>query len=186
MKRIVTTIMSATLITGIAPTIAVNATPQPTTKTTKVVKLTAKQKKALVHQRKVKDANVLRVKLVTAAKKRLKGRGRYVAGASSAWRFDCSGFTKYLYKSVLKKNIPHYSGAQMRQSKRINKRNLRPGDLLFWGRSGSQHVSMYIGKGKMIGANNPRSNVVIESINAPWWRSKYAGAGQPSKKLLAR
>lgn len=119
----------------------------------------------------------LRTKLVREAKKRLGGRGQYVAGASSAWRFDCSGFTKYLYRKVLKRNIPHYSGAQKRSTRSIAKRNLKKGDLLFWGPGGSQHVSMYIGGGRMIGANNPRRDVVIEKINAPWWRNKYAGSG---------
>jgi uncharacterized protein HemX len=27
-----------------------------------------------------------------------------------------------------------------------------------------------------IGANNPRSDIKIESVNAPWWRNLYAGA----------
>ncbi|MFZ1362451.1 MAG: C40 family peptidase [Candidatus Nanopelagicales bacterium] len=136
-----------------------------------------KERKARILKRKIVKVKSQRKALVRQAKKRLRGRGQYVAGASSAWRFDCSGFTKYLYKKVLRKNIPHYSGAQMRKLKRVSKRNLKPGDLLFWGRGGSQHVSMYIGRGKMIGANNPNRDVVIESINAPWWRNKYAGAG---------
>lgn len=140
-----------------------------------------KERKALILKRKIAKVKSQRKELVRQAKKRLHGRGQYVAGASSAWRFDCSGFTKYLYKKVLGKNIPHYSGAQMRKLKRVSKRNLKPGDLLFWGSNGSQHASMYIGRGKMIGANNPRRDVVIESINAPWWRYKYAGAGTFSK-----
>lgn len=120
----------------------------------------------------------LRKQLVKYAKSKL-GRGQYVAGASSEWAFDCSGFTKQIYKKVAKINIPHYSGAQlhMRRGERVyNRKKLLPGDLLLWGSNGSQHVSMYIGNGKMIGANNPRRDVVIESIYSGYWAPRYAGA----------
>lgn len=126
-------------------------------------------------KRAIKAENT-RNRLVKVAKAKKRSGAQYVAGASSATRFDCSGFTKYLYKSVANKYLPHYSGAQMRKGQRVSRNNLKKGDLLFWGPGGSQHVSMYIGKGKMIGANNPRSDIQVESINAPWWRNKYAGA----------
>lgn len=119
----------------------------------------------------------LRNRIVKYAKSR-KGRGQYVAGASSAWRFDCSGFTKQVYRAAARISIPHYSGAQlnMRRGIRVSKRNLLPGDILAWGSNGSQHASIYIGHGKMIGANNPSRDVVIEPINSGYWSPRYAGA----------
>lgn len=122
-------------------------------------------------------AKDMRARIVKFAKSR-QGRGQYVAGAESSWAFDCSGFTKVVYKKVAKINIPHYSGAQlnMRRGQRVSKKNLLPGDILAWGSNGSQHVSIYIGKGKMIGANNPRRDVVIEPINSSYWAPRYAGA----------
>ena len=127
-------------------------------------------------QKRAAKAKKTRKRLVKVAKAKKRSGAQYVAGASSSRRFDCSGFTKMLYKKVAGKYLPHYSGAQMRKGKRVSKKNLKKGDLLFWGPGGSQHVSMYIGKGRMIGANNPRSDVKVESSNAPWWRNKYAGA----------
>lgn len=144
-------------------------------------KLAIQKRKQQRLQRLIIRTKAQRRELVRQAKRRLNGRGQYVAGASSAWRFDCSGFTMYLYKKVLRKNIPHYSGSQMRSLKRISKRNLKPGDLMFWGPGGSQHASMYIGRGKMIGANNPRRDVVIESINNSYWKPRYAGAATFSR-----
>ena len=64
----------------------------------------------------------------------------------------------------------------MRRGQRVSKSNLLPGDILAWGSNGSQHVSIYIGKGKMIGANNPSRDVVIEPINNSYWAPRYAGA----------
>ena len=121
-------------------------------------------------------ANRARASLVRVA---LSQKGeRYVAGASGPNRFDCSGFTMYVYKKATGRYLPHYSGAQMRKAKRVSRKHLKPGDLLFFGPGGSQHVSMYIGKGKMIHATNPRSGVRIDSINMGYYKARYAGAGR--------
>ncbi|MEI2643695.1 MAG: C40 family peptidase [Candidatus Nanopelagicales bacterium] len=107
-----------------------------------------------------------------------KRSARYVAGASGPWAFDCSGFTMWVYKRATGKSLPHYSGAQMHRAKRVSRKHLMPGDLLFFGPGGSQHVSMYIGKGKMIHATNPRSGVRVDSINMGYYRARFAGAGR--------
>lgn len=135
--------------------------------------LTEEQRRA----RRAERARLLRRQLVRVAL--LKSRtASYVYGATGPRSFDCSGFTMWLYRTVAHRNLSHYSGAQMRQTRRVNPRHLLPGDLLFWGPGGSQHVSMYIGRGRMIGANNPSSGIRIESIRASWWQGKLAGAGR--------
>ena len=139
--------------------------------------LTPAQIKAAKLAKRAAWAKDMRKRIVKFAKSR-QGRGQYVAGAESSWAFDCSGFTKVVYQRVAKINIPHYSGAQLnlRRGLRVSKSNLLPGDILAWGSNGSQHVSIYIGKGKMIGANNPSRDVVIEPINNSYWAPRYAGA----------
>lgn len=87
----------------------------------------------------------------------------------------CAGFTAWAYEPYRK--LPTYSGAQWNRGRHIYKRsNLKPGDILLYGPRGTQHASIYIGNGKQIGANNPRAGVVIDSINSPWWKPRYAGA----------
>jgi cell wall-associated NlpC family hydrolase len=103
---------------------------------------------------------------------------RYISGRSGPGAFDCSGLTKYVYKKAAGKELPHYSGAQMRKARRVSTKNLKPGDLLFYGRGGSQHVSMYIGNGKMVHATNPRSGVRVDSIHMGYYKSRFAGAGR--------
>ncbi len=121
-------------------------------------------------------ANRARSSLVRVA---LNQKGeRYVAGASGPNSFDCSGFTMWVYKTALGRYLPHYSGAQMDRARRVSPRNLKPGDLLFYGAGGSQHVSMYIGKGKMIHATNPSSGVRVDSIRMGYYRARFAGAGR--------
>ncbi|MCU0299248.1 MAG: C40 family peptidase [Candidatus Nanopelagicales bacterium] len=143
---------------------------------TKTKKKTKAQKKREKRIRAKKRANRQRSSLVRVA---LNKRGKqYVAGAAGPNSFDCSGFTQYVYKKATGKYLPHYSGAQMNKARRVSKNNLKPGDLLFYGSNGSQHVSMYIGKGKMIHATNPRTDVRIDSVNNAYWRGRFAGAGR--------
>jgi cell wall-associated NlpC family hydrolase len=134
------------------------------------------QKKRAKRLRQKKRANRARSSLVRVGLNQL-GK-QYVAGAAGPSRFDCSGFTQYVYKKATGKYLPHYSGAQMNRARRVSTRNLKPGDLLFYGRGGSQHVSMYIGKGKMVHATNPRTDVRIDSVNNGYWRGRFAGAGR--------
>ena len=66
----------------------------------------------------------------------------------------------------------------MNKARRVGKKHMKPGDLLFFGPGGSQHVAMYIGKGKMVHATNPRTDVRIDSVNNGYWRGRFAGAGR--------
>jgi len=171
------TAATSTPVTGtVAPAVAPAAPAKP--KLTSAQIRAAKQR-ARARAKHLRAVNT-RKRLVRFAKTRLHHRGQYVAGASSNWRFDCSGFTKMVYKHVTGINLPHYSVSQWRakRAQKVSKRHLLPGDILVWGPGGSQHASMYIGGGKMIGANNPRSDVAINSINDSYWRPRYAGAAR--------
>jgi cell wall-associated NlpC family hydrolase len=170
------------LITATA--VQATPTPQPTVQTTSTTPAKAQLSKKQLRAKKLREqrkrqkqrANRARSSLVRVA---LNQRGeQYVAGAAGPNRFDCSGFTQYVYKQATGKYLPHYSGAQMNKARRVGKKWLKPGDLMFFGPGGSQHVSMYIGKGKMIHATNPRTDVRIDSINNGYWRGRFAGAGR--------
>lgn len=132
-------------------------------------RLTSREKRLAVLEEK-------REKVVDIALRKKK-TARYVYGASGPHSFDCSGFTQWVYSKV-GETLSHYSGAQMRETKRVKRENLLPGDLLFYGPGGSQHVAMYIGHGKQIGANNPRVGVVVEPLRSGYWATRFAGAGR--------
>ncbi len=104
----------------------------------------------------------------------LKYLGRpYQWAASGPNRFDCSGFTMFVYAQV-GVHLPHSSRAQINCGPRVSRANLQPGDLVFYG-SPIHHVAIYIGNGKMV--NAPHTGDVV-SID-PAFRSDYAGACRP-------
>jgi len=118
----------------------------------------------------------VRIKAVKVAKSRV--GSRYVAGASGPRRFDCSGLALYVVKHSTGRSLPHYSKAQFRATKRISKKALRPGDLVFFFRHGAHHVGVYIGHGLMVSATNPRTGVKVDRVFSGWYGSRYSGAGR--------
>lgn len=100
----------------------------------------------------------------------------YVWGGTTTSGFDCSGFTRYVYKKVTGKTIPRTSGAQYAGAKKISKSQLQKGDLVFFSASGGRitHVAMYAGGGKLLHAAG--NSVKYQSL-AGYWDKLVVGYG---------
>jgi cell wall-associated NlpC family hydrolase len=97
----------------------------------------------------------------------------YVYGAVGPNRFDCSGLTRYVYKQATGKSLVHSSSGQLRQVDRISRKKARPGDLVFmYGSGGVYHVSLYAGKGQILHASRPGTDVKVDPI---WTNNVYFG-----------
>jgi len=98
---------------------------------------------------------------------------RYVWGGASRGGFDCSGFALYIYQRTRGIGLPHSAAAQSRCGKPAARKDLRPGDLVFFRTNrGIGHVAIYIGNNKIIHAANRRSNVRINQL-VGWYSSHY-------------
>lgn len=103
-----------------------------------------------------------------------KYRGRpYRYGATGPSSFDCSGYTGYVLRTALGKRLPRTSRAQYAATRHISKANIRPGDLVFFGRRGRiYHVAIYAGGGKIWHAPYAGTRVRKDRI---WTSSWSAG-----------
>ncbi|HEX4777952.1 MAG TPA: NlpC/P60 family protein, partial [Acidimicrobiia bacterium] len=63
----------------------------------------------------------------------------------------CSGLTAASWEHA-GVSMPHYSGAQYQMFPHVPLSAIQPGDLLFRGPGGSQHVEIYIGNGMVVTA----------------------------------
>ncbi|RJQ77083.1 NlpC/P60 family protein [Pseudonocardiaceae bacterium YIM PH 21723] len=90
--------------------------------------------------------------------------------------FDCSGLMMYSFTAA-GVYIPHYSGYQYNQGRKVLLSYIQPGDMLFWGPGGSQHVALYIGNGQMIEAPYSGAAVRIAPV-------RYGGIQPYAVRLL--
>jgi peptidoglycan DL-endopeptidase CwlO len=74
----------------------------------------------------------------------------YLYAAAGPSRFDCSGFTMYVYRKAVGKKLPHKANSQQNYGTAVSKSKAQVGDLIIF-RSGSYgyHAAIYAGGGYM-------------------------------------
>lgn len=98
---------------------------------------------------------------------------KYVYGGTSPSGFDCSGFTQYVYKHF-GVNLNRTAAAQYSNGQSVT--NLQAGDLVMFGKSGINHVGIYIGGNTFIHAANPSKGVRTDSMSTVYYKTNYVGA----------
>jgi cell wall-associated NlpC family hydrolase len=88
--------------------------------------------------------------------------------------FDCSGLVQWSFAQA-GISLPRTSGAQFEATTQIPLADIEPGDLLFYGPDGSDHVAMYIGGGEMIEAPETGEVVHITGVRTG---DGFAGVGR--------
>lgn len=107
----------------------------------------------------------LRTRIVTSA---LSCVGAPYVWGGESWEeggFDCSGLCVYAYgKNGI--SITRVAQDQYDSTKHVTARQLRPGDLCFYGRTTSSitHVVMYVGGGKVVEAPNFHQYVKVREL----------------------
>jgi cell wall-associated NlpC family hydrolase len=92
--------------------------------------------------------------------------------------FDCSGFVKAIYEQTVGLVLPRRAEQQAAATQNIERKELRPGDLVFFNtmRRAFSHVGIYIGDGKFIHSPRPGSEVRVENLAAAYWNRRFDGA----------
>lgn len=88
----------------------------------------------------------------------------YVFGADGPGSYDCSGLVKASFARV-GIHLPHQTGQLVNRGRRVSRAALQPGDIVF---PDSGHVGIYLGRGKMVHASNPRTDIKVSTIYAFW------------------
>jgi lipoprotein Spr/probable lipoprotein NlpC len=94
-------------------------------------------------------------------------------GGETRRGIDCSGFVQRMYKDIFQHNIPRSTSQQVRAGQRVDKKQLRPGDLVFFkipykGR----HVGIYLGRKEFAHASTSKG-VMISSLGQEYWSTSY-------------
>jgi cell wall-associated NlpC family hydrolase len=98
----------------------------------------------------------------------------YLFGGTTRKGFDCSGLTQYCAFQAGLKDFPRVSGSIAKYGKDVGLRNLKPGDILYFGKPTIHHVATYAGNGKMIEAQQTGTLIMVSAFDPK--RRSYLGA----------
>jgi cell wall-associated NlpC family hydrolase len=99
-------------------------------------------------------------------------------GSSAATGFDCSGFVRAIYEQTVGMILPRRADQQAATTQVIDKKELQPGDLVFFNtmRRAFSHVGIYVGDGKFIHSPRTGSEVRVEDMRQSYWQRRFDGA----------
>lgn len=103
----------------------------------------------------------------------------YLRGGNSAETgFDCSGFVRAIYKDTIGLILPRSADQQANATQKIDKSELKPGDLVFFNtlKRSFSHVGIYLGDNKFIHSPRSGTSVRIEDMRIPYWNVRFDGA----------
>ncbi|PXV58332.1 Cell wall-associated hydrolase, NlpC family [Dyella jiangningensis] len=116
---------------------------------------------------------------------------RYVRGGRDpSTGFDCSGFVRYVFAHAVGLELPTNSASQFLAGLKVNRGDMKPGDLVFFRTAGKRgqgrisHVGIYIANGQFIHSPSRGKTVRVDSLDESYWAQRFAGAKRPG--ALAR
>lgn len=92
--------------------------------------------------------------------------------------FDCSGFVQYVYLNTTGTKLPRTSAEMGRTGRRLDKSELRPGDLVFFNtrRKAYSHVGIYVGENRFVHSPSSGKSITVTDMDSRYWRARYDGA----------
>ena len=99
-------------------------------------------------------------------------------GTSAETGFDCSGFVRAIYQDTMGHLLPRKADDQAKATQKIDKKELKPGDLVFFNtmRRTFSHVGIYVGDGQFIHSPSKGKSVRVENMNTSYWAKRFNGA----------
>lgn len=105
----------------------------------------------------------------------------YRYGGADPSGFDCSGLARWCW-SKAGVVLPRRARDQFAKGRKVGKKELRPGDLVFFSMSGGRapdHVGVYQGGGLFIHAPSSGGKVRSDRLDDPYWSRRAMGARRP-------
>lgn len=106
----------------------------------------------------------------------------YRNGGNSKRGIDCSGLTWAIYNKVYRHKLERTSDGQLKHDcRKISKRQLQEGDLVFFhgkrSRRTANHVGVYLKDNKFIHASSSRG-VIVSDLDETYWKRYWLAGGR--------
>lgn len=91
---------------------------------------------------------------------------------------DCSGMVSYIYARATGLQVRGSAADIARNSRPIDRENLRPGDLVFFNTRNQSysHVGIYIGDARFVHAPSTNGRVRIDRLGDRYYAQRYEAA----------
>jgi cell wall-associated NlpC family hydrolase len=99
-------------------------------------------------------------------------------GTNASTGFDCSGFVRSMFEQTVGKVLPRRASEQAAATEKIDKQDLKPGDLVFFNtmRQTFSHVGIYVGDNKFIHSPRSGKKIQVEDMREAYWAHRFTGA----------
>lgn len=100
----------------------------------------------------------------------------YKWGGTTVNGFDCSGFILYIFDKY-NLDLPRTSISQSEEGTKVAKKDLQPGDLVFFNTNGKgiSHAGIYVGDNKFAHSSSSKG-VRISDLNESYYNERYVTA----------
>ena len=106
------------------------------------------------------------------------GTGYRFGGKNPEAGLDCSGMVSYIYARAAGLQVRGSAADIARNSRPIDRENLRPGDLVFFNTRNQSysHVVIYIGDARFVHAPSTNGRVRIDRLGDRYYAQRYEAA----------
>ncbi|TVQ06454.1 MAG: NlpC/P60 family protein [Bacteroidetes bacterium] len=106
----------------------------------------------------------------------------YQFGGTTPNGVDCSGLAQVVYRRVYDIDLERVTVNMAQRTRRVNQRNLREGDLIFFkiNNRNVSHVGIYISNNKFVHASTSRG-VIINDLDEAYYKRNFAFGGRVRK-----
>jgi cell wall-associated NlpC family hydrolase len=98
-------------------------------------------------------------------------------GVSPETGWDCSGYVYHVFREAVGVILPRDAASMSAKGQPISRRELQPGDLVFFNtlKRAFSHVGIYLGDNRFIHAPASGKAVQISSMASEYWARRYDG-----------
>lgn len=91
---------------------------------------------------------------------------------------DCSGLVQKVFAESMGLSLPRTTRGQAVAGKKVTRKELKPGDLVFFNtrRRAFSHVGIYLGNDRFLHAPSKGGKVRIEKLTVAYWNKRFNGA----------
>ncbi|MEI6847588.1 MAG: C40 family peptidase [Chlorobiaceae bacterium] len=102
---------------------------------------------------------------------------RYRSGGQTPAGFDCSGFVRFMFDKAFNMELPRSSREMAGIGNKVNKNDLRPGDLVFFQTKGQRinHVGIFIGNDTFVHSSLSKG-ITEDQLKQKYFQKRFAGA----------